>query len=212
MGVNPQLNALQKEVTRERILESGSRIFAEKPIDKVTMSDVADTAGIGVATVYRYYANKTALALAISAWMWGRYVDPVIRRAETSELTAAEELELFLDTFLDLYRNHKEMLRFNLFFNVYIVNEDVPPEVMKPYKDVVDRMEQHFRVIYDKALRDHTLRTDISSREIFYTSLHLMLAAVTRYAGGLVFGGGVDPEKELLLQRDMLLREFLQAQ
>ena len=35
----------------------------------------------------------------------------------------------------------------------------------------------------------------------------LMPAAATRYAVGLVYGGGQDPEKELVLLKNMLLRE-----
>ena len=37
-----------------------------------------------------------------------------------------------------------------------------------------------------------------------------MLAAVTRCAVGLVYKGGEDPEKELILLRNMLLREYTQ--
>ena len=37
----------------------------------------------------------------------------------------------------------------------------------------------------------------------------LMLAAVTRYAVGLVYDAGVDPEREILLLKKMLLREYV---
>ena len=35
-----------------------------------------------------------------------------------------------------------------------------------------------------------------------------MLAAVTRYAVGLVYHGGTEPEKELELQKEMLLMKY----
>ena len=56
--------------------------------------------------------------------------------------------------------------------------------------------------------RDGTLCTDYPEEVIFSATLHLMLAVVTRYAVGLVYDAGVDPEQELLLQKRMLLREF----
>ena len=43
---------------------------------------------------------------------------------------------------------------------------------------------------------------------MFSTVLHLMMAVVTRYAVGLVYNDGTDPEKELLLQKKMLMNEF----
>ena len=100
------------------------------------------------------------------------------------------------------------MLRFNQFFNVYVESEDISEESMKPFKDVIVRIIERFHMIYQKALVDHTVRTDIEEKEMFSECLHLMLAAVTRYAVGLVYDAGVDPEKELMLLKALLMREF----
>ncbi len=210
MGINPELNELQKEVTRQRILETGFRIFAEQTIEKVKMADVAKVAGIGVTTVYRYYKSKPELVLAVSISAWKRYLDTVARRIDSTKVTAAEEYEYCLDLFLDLYRNHRDLLRFNQFFNVYVQNEEITPEVLKPYIEIVSGLEAVFEAMYEKAREDHTLRTDIPAKEMMLTTTHLMLAVATRYAVGLVYEGGVDPEKELILQKSMLLREFTQ--
>lgn len=207
MGVNPEQNAKQKEATRKAILTAGFRIFAENTIERVKMTDVADAAKIGVATVYRHYGTKADLVLAISSWIWGRYVTDIVQKA-SEETNAAEQLSYFLDSFLDLYRNHKDMLRFNQFFNVYVESEDISEESMKPFKDVIVRIIERFHMIYQKALVDHTVRTDIEEKEMFSECLHLMLAAVTRYAVGLVYDAGVDPEKELMLLKALLMREF----
>ena len=45
---------------------------------------------------------------------------------------------------------------------------------------------------------------------MFSATLHLMLAVVTRYAVGLVYvpENGFDAEKELRLQKGMILKEF----
>ena len=212
MAANPELTALQKEVTRQKILDAGFRIFAEKTIDKVTMADVADEARIGVATVYRYYSTKPALVMAISAWIWSRYEAQIVRLGDVREATAAEEFEYYLDSYLDLYRNHKDMLRFNQFFNVYMNQESVTTDAMGPYADVVDRVGARFQLIYAHAEADGTLRTDIPGREMFLTTLHLMMAAVTRYAVGLAYSGGQDPEQELIMLKNMLLREYVTAE
>ncbi len=211
MGVNAELNALQKEVTRQKILEAGFRVFAEKTIEPVSMQEVADAAGIGVATVYRYYGGKPALVLAVGAWVWEQYVEQAIRAAEDRNMTAAEELEFFLDSFLDLYRSHRDMLRFNQFFNVYVEREGLPADTLAPYRGVLEGMAARFHVLYENARRDGTLRTDVGEKAMFSASLHLMMAAVTRYAVGLLYDGGQDPERELVLLKKMLLREFEMA-
>ena len=209
MGVNPELNDLQKEVTRQRILETGYRLFAEKNIERVKMTDVAEAGGIGIATVYRYYPTKTALVLAISTWTWEKYLNETVRKLDVREVTAAEEYEYLLDSLLELYRSNKALLRFNQFFNIYIEHEEaVPAEAMRPYFAVVDILAARFEAMFRKAREDHTLRTDVPPKEMLLASIHLMLAAVTRYAVGLVYDGGRDPEKELVLLKNMLLREY----
>ena len=211
MGVNPELNALQKEVTRQRILEAGFRLFVEKTIGKVSMQDVANEAGIGIATVYRYYGTKLDLVMGISAWKWSAY-EAETKRIEDllGNTTAAQRFDYYLESFLELYRSNKDLLRFNQFFNIYTESESVSPEAMKPYTDVVGVIAGRFHQIYEQGLKDHTLRTDVPENEMFWATMHLMLAVVTRYAVGLAFKGALEPEEELRLQKKMLLREFVQ--
>ena len=109
---------------------------------------------------------------------------------------------------IDLYRNHRDLLRYNQFFNVYMQREGIPSRQMKPFLTVVDTVEARFHRMYEKAKADGTLRTDVPEREMFSKTLHLMMAAVTRYAVGLVYDSGIDPEEELLFLRDLLLREY----
>ena len=210
--MNAELNELQKEVTRQRILENGFRVFSERTIEKVKMTDVAAEGGIGVATVYRYFPTKTSLVLAISAWAWEKQLSKEVQKLDTQEMTAAEEFGFFLESILELYRSNRALLRFNQFFNVYIENESgISAENMRPYLAVVDVLSVRFDALYRKAQQDGTLRTDLTAEEIMLTSLHLMLAATTRYAVGLIYEKGSDPEKELVLLKNMLLREYTQS-
>ena len=72
---NKEKDALQMAGRRERILKEGFRLFSENNIDKVPMNDVADAAGVGIATLYRYYLTKSELVLGISTDIWTKYVN-----------------------------------------------------------------------------------------------------------------------------------------
>ena len=49
---------------RKKILDTAFQIFVEKKIEGVSMGEIAEAVGIGRATLFRYYANKTELVIA----------------------------------------------------------------------------------------------------------------------------------------------------
>ena len=209
MGFNAETDAKRKAATRQKIVETGFHVFAEKTIDAVNLTEVAKAAGLGMATVYRNFNSKTALVLEIGTWVWSNYKGEQKKNMERTGVTGGEEYELYLDAFINLYRNQRDILRFNQFFNIYVQREGIPSEMMRPYNDVIEALVKRFHVTYEKGKADGTLRTDESETEIFSKTIHLMLAAVTRYAVGLVYDGGIDPEKELLFLKDMLMRAYV---
>ena len=207
---NQEKDALEMAAKRERILKCGFRIFSERTIEKVSMKDVADAADVGIATLYRYYKTKQELVLAIGTMMWDSFARSYTDEYRRREKTAAEEFDRFLESFLELYRNRKDILRFNQFFNVFVASEKIPPEQLEPYGRVIETLAARFHEMYVKGEQDGTMRTDIPEQEIFSGSMHLMLAAVTRYAVGLVYAPptGHDPEKELVTLKQLILEEY----
>lgn len=204
---------IQMAIKRKVFLEKGFELFSEKTIEAVSMQDVADASTYGVATLYRYFGSKPGLVVAVATWKWEQYREEYLKNKvdkDPAAVTAAEHFSLYLDSFLELYRNHKDLLRFNQFFNIYIESEDIDDETISPYRDLVQRIVGQFHDIYRRAEADHTLRTDIPEEEMFSSTIHLMLAAVTRYAVGLVYspGKGYDEGRELVLLRNMLFEYY----
>ena len=210
MGFDHKQDALQKEETNRRILDAGFSMFSKMSIDKVSMENVADEAGIGIATLYRYYRTKSELVVAVGTHVWSNFISDYMPIRNEDNTTASEELEFFLDSFLELYKNHKKLLCFNQFFNIYIRNEAVPPKALNSYNEMVDRLAMRFHRTYVKGERDKTLCTEMSEKAMFLSIVHLMLAAVTRYAIGLVYEKDSESYKELILLKNMIMREFSQ--
>lgn len=209
---NKEKDAAEKAVKRQNMIETAFRIFSENNIDSVSMPDIAKECGYGIATLYRYFNTKMALVVAVSTWAFGQYSASYRQRLNEigfKQMTALEEYAAFLDSFLDLYRSHKELLRFNQFFNIYVAGAGAEMEQMEPYLNMIKTIGSGFHSVYEKGKTDGTLRTDISETEMFSSTLHLMLAATTRYAVGLIYlPDEKKSEAELLLLKKMLLREY----
>ncbi len=53
--------------TRERILDSAVRLFAERGFERTTMRDIAAEAGCSLGLAYHYFASKEAIVLGLYA-------------------------------------------------------------------------------------------------------------------------------------------------
>ena len=199
---------------KRAFLEKGFELFSEKNIESVRMEDVATASGHGVATLYRYFSKKASFVVEVAAWKWGEFFKENRKRRPSENFegrTAADMFDFYLDSFLDLYRKEQALLRFNQFLNVYIQSsEEIAPEMVDTYRQLMKPTTVFFHQLYERGKEDGTIRTDIPEMEMLSTTVHLMLAAVTRYAVGLVYQppDGFDDLKELETLKNMLWREY----
>ena len=206
---NRQRDAAQIAEKKARIVEVSFRMFARRGIDAVTMPEIAEANGVARASLYRYFATKLDLAVAVSARMWGEVLrDNDIERLR-SDHSAAMLYEHFLDRFLFLYRNHGDLLRFNQSFNAFVAKEGASSDQMRPFGEVIEMIAARFHGVYVLGMADGTLKTEIPENEMFSATLHLMLAATTHYAVGLIYHGGIKPIRELELLKSMLLERYV---
>ena len=205
---NLEKDEIEMAKKRERMLTVGFRIFAEKTIEVATMKEIAKACGLGYKTMFRYFGTKTALVIAIGADIWKKYavkVEKMYRARGGDAMNAAEELAFFLDCFIDLYQNHKDILRFIRNFETYIRHENVSKEDIQVYNSVVDGFARKFHTVYEKAERDGTLKIGLPETEFFPTILYIMLSAAEKFAEGLVY----QPENEKDMTRELELLKNL---
>lgn len=211
---NLEKDAIEMEERRQAMLNEGFRLFSEKMIETISMQDVADASGVGVATLYRYYKTKPELVIAIGAKKWREYNEKVEERSircGVEKMNAAQEFNFYLDSYIELYTKYKDILRFNRNFDSYILHENISPEQMKEYNEGVQLFVSRFHRLYEKALRDDTLRTDISEKKLFAVTMRIMLSLSAKYAEGLLYKADdeSDMTDELLIMKNMIMKEYV---
>ena len=210
---NLKKDEMEMKARREAMQTEGFRLFAQHGIEGVSMQQIADASGVGIATLYRYYNTKLALVLDIGAKKWdafGAYVLRLREERDISSKTAAEEFALYLECYIELYRNHKDLLRFNQNFNNYVQHEGATKEQLAPYLAAIGTFVRMFHALYEKAKLDGTLRTDLAEDKMFAATSHIMLAVAVRYAQGLLYSRNEqDRTEEYELLKQMIINEYV---
>ena len=211
---NVDQDAAEATKRRERLLETGFRLFAEKSIEAVKLQDIAAASGVGIATLYRYFDNKPNLVIEIGTRKWIEYhkeVEKAYLERGGENMTAAENLEFYLDCYIELYRNHKDILVFNRNFDTYVKHEGCTAEQMAPYNAAVSEYAKRFHGLYTKGKEDGTLNIKISERKLFINTMYIMLSVASKYAEGLIYPMDYkqDMTEELYMLKRMILDTYV---
>lgn len=200
----------KESARKQRIVDVAFQIFVQKKIEAVSMGELAQAAGVGRATLFRCYSNKLELVIAVCTTQWQAYLDELDANrplASIEDIPAIDRFIFTLDSYIDMYQHHKELLQFNDNFNHYVTHEGVKPEQLEAFHASLESADTRFHLMYEKAKEDKTFRTDIPEEEFFRVTLHSMMATCAHYAGGFIWGAedNKDYTPELLLQKEMIL-------
>ena len=174
------------------------------------MGEIAELAGVGRATLFRYYPNKLELVIAVCAAKWKEYLDTLDAKRpleSIGDIPAIDRFTFTLDSYIDMYRHHKNLLQFNDNFNHYVTHEGVREKQLEEFHASLYSVDTRLEWMYEKAKEDHTFRTDIPRDELFRVTVHTMMSACVHYAGGFIWGArdNKDYTPELLRIKEMIL-------
>lgn len=89
---------------RALILETADRLFAEQGVAEVTMADIAQAAEIGKGTLYRRFANKAELCLALMDTQMSAFQNRLLSELRGLNIDGASYLEQLAHYMAELVR------------------------------------------------------------------------------------------------------------
>jgi AcrR family transcriptional regulator len=199
----------QKDRRKEEVILGAIQVFKENGIVNAKMTDIAEKAQVGVASVYRYFKTKADLVIEAATMFWDLEVSELFENYNNKtfeKLGSIEKIKNILYIFIEFYENHKDFVRFIFELDNYIVNEQITKEKLVNYENsIIDLRE----VIFDemrKGKEEGLIRKDISESEFYNTITHALMSLCEK----LVLRGNilksdkeVDGKKQIQLIIDM---------
>jgi len=106
----PQSLAPRQRKKRRRILETASRVFAERDYHAVTMEEIAQRSGVGKGTLYRYFDSKEDLFIALMDEGLHLLADR-LEEEQKAEVPPAETLSRMIHAIVHSFCKHLPFFR-----------------------------------------------------------------------------------------------------
>jgi AcrR family transcriptional regulator len=105
VGQEPPKERADAQRNRQRVLDAARKLMKKRPLDAICMDEVAELAGVGKGTLYRRFADKTALLHALVDEDEAHLQERVRKR-----FLKGESVLSFLELLLDFHLDHAAIL------------------------------------------------------------------------------------------------------
>jgi AcrR family transcriptional regulator len=130
------------EHTRSLLLDAAEEVFAEKGFTPATLDDIAHAAGYTKGAIYKHFATKEDLFLAVSDRYWRRYFDNFAEVMSSARQIGARELDEIAKRWRQLSRDRgAEHAALGHEFTLYLLrNPDARERVAAKRSEVVEAL------------------------------------------------------------------------
>lgn len=202
----------QMEKRTEKILHAALELFCERGIEDTSVEAVAKKAGVGPATIYRYFDTKAELAISAGSSYWQRVAHKyakALSEAQYEALSGFCQMQAIFDLFGEIFKNENLFLKFLQEFDIFVRKYQIPQERLAGYEAEILNLKPYVTKALEKGLRDKSLDFPYTVDEVYFTVMHMMLSLLQKFAcnGNILSSDGqIDLALQIKIGGDLLLR------
>lgn len=199
----------QKQQRRQNIIQIAKDLFLEQGVQTIQMQDIATTAGIGIATLFRYFPKKEYLMIAATNAITDEMATDVGRIVE-QPVTAYEKVEQILEYYISITKDLQlRLAKYFESFNLYEKLAEESPEEYAEYLSVRSKLAHILLTVSEQGKRDGSLRSDVDLDLFIMTmvqnfSLFTYKSSLTKHDTNL--STLLTSDKQLAMMKDVFLR------
>lgn len=169
----------QREKRKELIISAAIDVFVEKGIENTKITDIAERAQIGVASIYKYFKNKTEIVIEAAITFWNIEINTfsdIFLKNDFKQLNGLARMEQILDILIKMYLNHKGFFRFVEEFDNYVIRKKIPTHRLDLYeKNILNFMPIIIESL-ESGKKDGSISSNINAELYCMTITHAFIS------------------------------------
>lgn len=182
-----------KDKAKDYIIDEACKLFLDKSISSVTMSDIAKEVGVGDATMYRYFGTKQNVVMAVAVKLAKEVYEEYF--ANSSKKTGYERIKDFFYRYLEIFVKHNSYFSFIREFDAFILTE---AKEKFDYESEIDLYKDRFFEAYKLGLEDGSISRLDNPELFYYSTTHSLL----NLCKTLSFNGSLITQDEKVIKAD----------
>ena len=170
-----------KDIKLNFIVDVATDLFITQGIEKVTIKDIAVKAGVGEATIYRYFGKKQAIVVQ-SVLKLQNIVNTSYFNLGAGK-TGFEKLSIFYNSYVEVFEKRPEFFFFLREFDLYMLGED--SSLLDEYEDVLGAYKNIYLESYKLGLEDGSIKKVEDIELFYYATTHALIEICKKLSTGL---------------------------
>jgi len=160
-----------KENTLSFIVEEAKKLFLSSSITEVKMKDIANTVGIGEATLYRYFETKENIVMRVAVKMAIETHNEYFSFNENE--SGFTQIEKFYNAYLEVFTKNPGYFKFIKELDAFVLS--LKGVEKSEYQEEIDIYKEDFNRIYEKGLEDKSIKALEDPETFYYASTHSLI-------------------------------------
>ena len=160
------------------LVDMATDLFMSRSIQEVTIRDIAVSAQVGEATIYRYFGKKQELVVQAAMKLQGIVSKDYFRLDEKAN--GYQKLEAFYLSYLKIFDQHRDFYKFLSEFDSYMSVEN--KDVLNPYENAIDQYKSAFMKAYNEGLKDSSVKEQANIDLFYFSTTHSILELCKKLA------------------------------
>ncbi len=160
------------------LVDMATDLFMSRSIQEVTIRDIAVSAQVGEATIYRYFGKKQELVVQSAMKLQGIVSSGYFKLDD--KLNGYQKLEAFYLSYLNIFDQHRDFYKFLSEFDAYMSTEN--KDVLNPYEEAVDQYKNAFMKAYEQGLKDGSIKEQENIDLFYFSTTHAILELCKKLA------------------------------